>query len=242
MHPNTQYDFPPDDSVVNVGASSLPALEEEIERQVPALVDQAAAIIVRDQETLTRANDFSIAVKRLRREIEETFDPIIEAAHRAHKVALDKKRKYIEPVDSAERTVKAKIGSYLDEQERIRKEAERRACEAEQEKIRAQQDALRKEQEAQRKAEAERRGLFFQVGFELRYSKLYAKIKEWADAGLLGEIVNTHCLYGSSAWGKGIWRKVRLALHFNSVPTRALADVTAKPEPSCSILASIVSN
>ena len=159
MHPNTQYDFPPDDSVVNVGASSLPALEEEIERQVPALVDQAAAIIVRDQETLTRANDFSIAVKRLRREIEETFDPIIEAAHRAHKVALDKKRKYIEPVDSAERTVKAKIGSYLDEQERIRKEAERRAWEAEQEKIRAQQEALRKEQEAQRKAEAERRAI-----------------------------------------------------------------------------------
>lgn len=54
--------------------------------------------------------------------------------------------------------------------------------------------------------ESERRGLFFQVGFELRYSKLYAKIKEWADAGLLGDIVNTHCLYGSSAWPKGIWR------------------------------------
>ena len=160
MHPNTQYDFPPDDDAVNVGSSSLPALkEEEIERQVPALVDQAAAIIVRDQETLTRANDFSIAVKRLRREIEETFDPIIAAAHRAHKVALDKKKKHLDPVDMAERTVKAKIGSYLDEQERARKEAERRAWEAEQEKIRAQQEALRKEQEVQRKAEEERRAI-----------------------------------------------------------------------------------
>lgn len=54
--------------------------------------------------------------------------------------------------------------------------------------------------------ESERRGLFFQVGFELRYSKLYTKIKDWADAGLLGDIVNTHCYYGSSAWKKGIWR------------------------------------
>ena len=45
-----------------------------------------------------------------------------------------------------------------------------------------------------------------------------------------------------SGSGKGIWRKVSSALHFNSLPTRTFADVTAKPEPSCSILASIVSN
>jgi predicted dehydrogenase len=54
--------------------------------------------------------------------------------------------------------------------------------------------------------ESERRGAFLQIGFELRYSKLYTQVKDWADAGLLGDIVNTHCYYGSSAWGKGIWR------------------------------------
>lgn len=53
---------------------------------------------------------------------------------------------------------------------------------------------------------ADRLGAFFQVGFELRYSKLYAKVKEWIDAGLLGEIVNTHCLYCASAYDKGQWR------------------------------------
>lgn len=52
----------------------------------------------------------------------------------------------------------------------------------------------------------ERLGAFFQVGFELRYSKLYTKVKEWIDAGLLGEVVNTHCLYGSSAYAKAEWR------------------------------------
>ncbi len=52
----------------------------------------------------------------------------------------------------------------------------------------------------------ERLGAFFQVGFELRYSKLYAKVKEWIDAGLLGRVVNTHCLYCSSAYDKGQWR------------------------------------
>ncbi len=56
---------------------------------------------------------------------------------------------------------------------------------------------------------AEARGAFLQIGFELRYSRLYTQIKEWADAGLLGDIVNTHCYYASSAWPKGIWRLQR---------------------------------
>lgn len=53
---------------------------------------------------------------------------------------------------------------------------------------------------------AERLNGFLQIGFELRYSKLYTKVKEWIDAGLLGDIVNTHCLYISSAWEKDSWR------------------------------------
>ena len=54
--------------------------------------------------------------------------------------------------------------------------------------------------------EAMRRKQFLQIGFELRYSKLYTKIKEWIDAGLLGQVVNTHCLYIASAWEKDTWR------------------------------------
>ncbi len=159
MRAEEQFDFPPeDDQSAPVEISVPPARNEaEIERKVPALVDQASAIIIRDQDSMAVANDFSIAIKKMRREIDEAFDPIIEAAHRAHKVALDKKRKYIEPVDAAEKMVKGKIGVYLTEQERIRKEAERRAWEAEQEKIRVQQEERRKAQEAERQAAEERR-------------------------------------------------------------------------------------
>ncbi len=54
---------------------------------------------------------------------------------------------------------------------------------------------------------AERLGTFFQVGFELRYSKLYTKVMEWIEEGLLGEVINTTCLYTSSAWRKSAsWR------------------------------------
>ena len=53
----------------------------------------------------------------------------------------------------------------------------------------------------------ERCGGFLQIGFELRYSKLYSKVKEWIDAGLLGKVVNTHCYYICSEFhGKASWR------------------------------------
>lgn len=56
---------------------------------------------------------------------------------------------------------------------------------------------------------AERLGSYFQIGFELRYSLLYTKVKEWVDAGLLGQVVSTHCLYCSSARLKSCWHNRR---------------------------------
>ncbi|AQQ71039.1 Inositol 2-dehydrogenase [Limihaloglobus sulfuriphilus] len=54
---------------------------------------------------------------------------------------------------------------------------------------------------------AERLGGFLQIGFELRYSKMFVKIKEWIDQGLLGDVVCTHCQYICSEFhGKKSWR------------------------------------
>jgi predicted dehydrogenase len=54
---------------------------------------------------------------------------------------------------------------------------------------------------------AERSKGFLQIGFELRYSHLYTAVKAWIDRGLLGRVLNTHCLYCSSAWGRhDVWR------------------------------------
>ncbi len=54
---------------------------------------------------------------------------------------------------------------------------------------------------------AERTKGFLQVGFELRYSHLYTRVKEWIERGLLGQVVNTECTYCTSAWGRqNVWR------------------------------------
>jgi predicted dehydrogenase len=56
-------------------------------------------------------------------------------------------------------------------------------------------------------ATAERLNGFLQIGFELRYSRLYTTVKDWIDAGLLGRVINTHCYYISSEFHhKGSWR------------------------------------
>jgi len=50
-------------------------------------------------------------------------------------------------------------------------------------------------------------GSFLQIGFELHYSKLYMKVKEWIDAGLIGRPLNSHCLYYCSEFHKkNTWR------------------------------------
>ena len=53
---------------------------------------------------------------------------------------------------------------------------------------------------------AQATGGFLQIGFELRYSRLYSGVKKWIDEGLLGEVVNTQCTYIASAWPKNTWR------------------------------------
>ncbi len=49
---------------------------------------------------------------------------------------------------------------------------------------------------------AERTNAFLQIGFELRYSHLYTVVKQWIEQGLLGQVLNTHCFYCTSAWGR----------------------------------------
>ncbi len=50
-------------------------------------------------------------------------------------------------------------------------------------------------------------GSFLQIGFELHYSTLYMKVKEWIDAGLIGKPLNSHCLYYCSEFHKkNTWR------------------------------------
>ena len=48
---------------------------------------------------------------------------------------------------------------------------------------------------------------FLQIGFELRYSKLYQQATAWIDEGLIGDVVNIQCRYYCSEFhNKNSWR------------------------------------
>ncbi|MFD2081761.1 Predicted dehydrogenase [Actinopolymorpha cephalotaxi] len=48
---------------------------------------------------------------------------------------------------------------------------------------------------------------FLQVGFELRYSRLYTTVKQWIDEGLLGDVLAVNCTYvPGEFWGRDSWR------------------------------------
>ena len=63
-------------------------------------------------------------------------------------------------------------------------------------------------EDARRMIRAEKdTGNFLQIGFELHYSNLYTKAKEWIDKGLIGKVVNCHCrYYVNECHLKNTWR------------------------------------
>ena len=68
---------------------------------------------------------------------------------------------------------------------------------------------------------AERTKGFLQIGFELRYSRLYTTVKDWIARGLLGRVLNTQCTYCSSAWGTSQCLEGRLQIQRRHVRREA---------------------
>jgi hypothetical protein len=90
------------------------------------------------------------------KEVKDTFDPICEAANRAHKEATSKRAKFLDPLTAAQKQVKQLMGNYDAEQERIRKAEEDRLRKIEEERIACERKIEQERLEAERKAEEDR--------------------------------------------------------------------------------------
>lgn len=115
----------------------------EIEVKALSIVDQAKAVKVVDIESYKYAGELWKSIGDMIKEVKATFDPICEAANKAHKAATAKRASFLDPLESVYRSVKRLMSDYDAEQERIRREAE--------EKLREQ---ARKEEEERRLKEA----------------------------------------------------------------------------------------
>lgn len=118
--------------------------EQELRSEALAWPDQARALTITDNPTYLKAGEMLTGIKGLRKQIDDNYGPVIEAAHKAHKAALAAKAAVDTPLSEAEKILKAGMARWHDEQERARKAEEARLAE----------EARKREEEA-RLAEAE---------------------------------------------------------------------------------------
>ena len=115
---------------------------KEVEQRALTLPEKANHIQILDVDTFKEAAEFTLTLRTIKKEIDNTFDPIVKKAYEAHKEAVAQKKKVMEPVEQAQKIIDGKIGEFHAEEERKRK---------------AEEDRLRKEAEEQARKEEEER-------------------------------------------------------------------------------------
>lgn len=106
-----------------------PVDPNDLNKKVLAIPDQARSVTIIGPESYQHAADFLLTVKALLKEVDNTFNPIIDKQYQAHREALAQKKRHQDPLLLAESIIKPKMVAYRDEQERIARDAQRKAQE-----------------------------------------------------------------------------------------------------------------
>ena len=131
---------------MNMSEPALKLVETApVEEKALSIVDQAKAVKVTDAATYTAAGILWKSIGDMIKEVKDTFDPICDKLHIAHREATAKRAKFLDPLTAAQKSVKGLMSAYDAEQERLRREEQARL-----------EAIARAEEEARRKAEAER--------------------------------------------------------------------------------------
>lgn len=123
---------------------------QDVETKAVTIVDQAKAVKVTDAASYQAAGSLYKSIGEMIKEVKDTFDPICEAANKAHKAATAKRAKFLDPLQDAYRSVKGLMSAWDAEQERLRQEEQRRLEEIARKEAeeRAILDAIAAEEEA----------------------------------------------------------------------------------------------
>ncbi len=127
---------------------------DELARQSESLPTVAKGLAVESQADLERAAALLQDIKALRAEIAATFDPIVEAAHKAHRSALEQRKRIEAPLIEAKALLDRRMGDYVAAVERRAREERERIERAAREERERQERLAREERE---KAEADAR-------------------------------------------------------------------------------------
>jgi len=100
--------------------------KEIIEKKTNDISSYAQSLQVIDKDTNEMATHYLQTIKNLKSEVDNAFDPIIKANHKAWKGAIAQKKIYENPLKEAESNVKRKMRTYLEEEEKKRAELQKK--------------------------------------------------------------------------------------------------------------------
>lgn len=128
------------------------AVIEERKQEAVGLEQKAQAVIVSNDEQAVMASDLAGAIKGSLKTAQEFFAPIVEAAHKAHKIACERRNMVCDPLDRALKIVNDRVAGYTYEQQQKAQEAERKARLEAEEKERKEREKLEEQARAAKKA------------------------------------------------------------------------------------------
>lgn len=97
-----------------------------VERLVSPISQQAHGLRIVSTDDYELACTFLQLIARRKLQVGETFDPIVEKAHAAHREAVAQRKKFLDPLLQAESITKGKIAAYRADVERQRRTEERK--------------------------------------------------------------------------------------------------------------------
>lgn len=97
---------------------AVPVVPEQNTKALSA-IEQANAFVITTQDEAAFVDTFCVNLKALEKETDLAFDEHIEAAHKAHKSLVAKKKVYAEPIMEARRIAKGKLIAWQDAQAKI---------------------------------------------------------------------------------------------------------------------------
>lgn len=98
--------------------------EQELQSEISTVEATVNGMTVIDEATYSAAAMFARNIKTAAARVAGFFEPMKSGAYNAWKAICNKENEFKKPLDAAEKTIKAKMGTYQAEQDRIRREKE----------------------------------------------------------------------------------------------------------------------
>jgi len=102
---------------------------EPVEEKALTIVDQAKAVVVATADDYKAAGALWKSIGDMIKEVEDTFSPICDAAHKAWKLSVAKRDGFLNPLKDAKTSVKQLMATWDAAQEAIRRAEEARLAE-----------------------------------------------------------------------------------------------------------------